>query len=674
MFKKRSVKKEQKRKREEVEDTDDAAEPAVVKKEKLDAAAPAKTAKPASKEQPDKSEANEANEPTKPVKDTTRYNIKPLSASIKTNTVVDYQPDVCKDFLKNGYCGYGDTCKFLHYRDEFKVVKAPKKKEWEEFRHQLFQAVESSGYVAGYLRVYWFWSMVARQPLVQDPVGLCFEWVGVDLRLCGVFEVPGVHNVDPGFQLRRKNSNVVSFSLELSTLSLLSELNSSKSSKSTSSSASSSPWFLISITSPLVRSSPLNSIKTCGCALMSVKMVAGVTIDGARYCGVSISRLRFADDDRTETGFFGALLISAMWSMSFSFSVSPTGASLMILSRRLETSVCSPSRGILTAGSENCDRCLGGLGIATGFGRFCTGSDPEISIGATRFFPDLVTVTFCELGVRTFTLGFAATGFVFTVGITFSGCFFDRGTSIFPVNGRDFSTASAFSSSFNWSMLSGNTMLSLSAPYLFSTLSCWSSGMGLPSSFSSKKTDVIDPSREDRNSTSPVGFHARSVIVFNETSAATTSGVAALVLQITSVRSCPAVTSTVEISGSLSCFVPVSTSYSRGEKRHTSHGASWPIRLISVAQLPRSIMATEHNPPLMAFGDAMFCPSGDQEVRLKYVVSGVLRNGSLITDSTVKLISVGDERWYLKIRNVLSSEQVAKYLFAGSNTTPLTCD
>ncbi|KAG9078645.1 RNA-splicing factor [Ceratobasidium sp. UAMH 11750] len=41
------------------------------------------------------------------------------SSTIKTVTVVDYQPDVCKDYKETGYCGFGDTCKFLHDRGTY---------------------------------------------------------------------------------------------------------------------------------------------------------------------------------------------------------------------------------------------------------------------------------------------------------------------------------------------------------------------------------------------------------------------------------------------------------------------------------------------------------------------------------------------------------------------------
>ncbi|KAH9946959.1 hypothetical protein B0H21DRAFT_741078 [Amylocystis lapponica] len=41
------------------------------------------------------------------------------NSTIRTVTIVDYQPDVCKDYKETGYCGYGDTCKFLHDRGTY---------------------------------------------------------------------------------------------------------------------------------------------------------------------------------------------------------------------------------------------------------------------------------------------------------------------------------------------------------------------------------------------------------------------------------------------------------------------------------------------------------------------------------------------------------------------------
>lgn len=35
-------------------------------------------------------------------------------------TVVDYQPDICKDYKETGFCGFGDSCKFLHDRTDYK--------------------------------------------------------------------------------------------------------------------------------------------------------------------------------------------------------------------------------------------------------------------------------------------------------------------------------------------------------------------------------------------------------------------------------------------------------------------------------------------------------------------------------------------------------------------------
>ncbi|KAL9112770.1 MAG: hypothetical protein Q9227_003073 [Pyrenula ochraceoflavens] len=42
------------------------------------------------------------------------------STNVRTITVTDYSPDVCKDYKQTGFCGFGDSCKFLHAREDYK--------------------------------------------------------------------------------------------------------------------------------------------------------------------------------------------------------------------------------------------------------------------------------------------------------------------------------------------------------------------------------------------------------------------------------------------------------------------------------------------------------------------------------------------------------------------------
>ena len=46
----------------------------------------------------------------------------PLKAptNIRTITITDFAPDVCKDYKQTGFCGFGDSCKFLHAREDYK--------------------------------------------------------------------------------------------------------------------------------------------------------------------------------------------------------------------------------------------------------------------------------------------------------------------------------------------------------------------------------------------------------------------------------------------------------------------------------------------------------------------------------------------------------------------------
>lgn len=40
--------------------------------------------------------------------------------NIRSTVRWDYQPDICKDFKETGFCGFGDSCKFMHDRSDYK--------------------------------------------------------------------------------------------------------------------------------------------------------------------------------------------------------------------------------------------------------------------------------------------------------------------------------------------------------------------------------------------------------------------------------------------------------------------------------------------------------------------------------------------------------------------------
>ncbi|PFH35118.1 zinc finger (CCCH type) motif-containing protein [Besnoitia besnoiti] len=40
--------------------------------------------------------------------------------NVRMTMYVDYNPEICKDYKETGYCGFGNTCKFLHDRTDYK--------------------------------------------------------------------------------------------------------------------------------------------------------------------------------------------------------------------------------------------------------------------------------------------------------------------------------------------------------------------------------------------------------------------------------------------------------------------------------------------------------------------------------------------------------------------------
>ncbi|RKP39424.1 hypothetical protein BJ085DRAFT_6433, partial [Dimargaris cristalligena] len=50
---------------------------------------------------------------------------------LRVTSRFDYQPDICKDYKETGFCGFGDTCIFMHDRSDYKSGWQLEK-EWEE--------------------------------------------------------------------------------------------------------------------------------------------------------------------------------------------------------------------------------------------------------------------------------------------------------------------------------------------------------------------------------------------------------------------------------------------------------------------------------------------------------------------------------------------------------------
>ena len=52
----------------------------------------------------------------------TKKQFGPIKAptNVRTITMLDFAPDVCKDYKLTGFCGFGDSCKFLHAREDYK--------------------------------------------------------------------------------------------------------------------------------------------------------------------------------------------------------------------------------------------------------------------------------------------------------------------------------------------------------------------------------------------------------------------------------------------------------------------------------------------------------------------------------------------------------------------------
>lgn len=64
-------------------------------------------------------------------------------AFVRSTARFDYQPDICKDYKETGFCGYGDQCKFLHDRGDYKSGWQLEK-EWDAEQSRKKKRLEDS--------------------------------------------------------------------------------------------------------------------------------------------------------------------------------------------------------------------------------------------------------------------------------------------------------------------------------------------------------------------------------------------------------------------------------------------------------------------------------------------------------------------------------------------------
>lgn len=67
----------------------------------------------------------------------------PLKAPtfVRTTCRFDYQPDICKDYKETGFCGFGDTCIYLHDRGDT-LTGWQLEQQWEERKKKEMEAKE----------------------------------------------------------------------------------------------------------------------------------------------------------------------------------------------------------------------------------------------------------------------------------------------------------------------------------------------------------------------------------------------------------------------------------------------------------------------------------------------------------------------------------------------------
>jgi len=76
-----------------------------------------------------------------------KFHAGPIKASafVRTTCRFDYQPDICKDYKDTGFCGFGDTCIYLHDRGDT-LTGWQLEQQWEEQRKKDLQKREMDAF------------------------------------------------------------------------------------------------------------------------------------------------------------------------------------------------------------------------------------------------------------------------------------------------------------------------------------------------------------------------------------------------------------------------------------------------------------------------------------------------------------------------------------------------
>ncbi|KAJ9057411.1 RNA-splicing factor [Entomophthora muscae] len=95
----------------------------------------------------------------------------------------DYAPDICKDYKETGFCGYGDSCKFLHDRGDYKsgwqieqeweMEQAAKREKFARLNREMKEGDESSEEEEEKEEELPFACLICRGPFVNPVITKC---------------------------------------------------------------------------------------------------------------------------------------------------------------------------------------------------------------------------------------------------------------------------------------------------------------------------------------------------------------------------------------------------------------------------------------------------------------------------------------------------------------------